>query len=98
MDIGIVASECCNKTMPGGKQWHHIREFVASYYEFLRRFRIKAPVETADLLHQATGNLDQPPLNVLSIGTHSRGLLKLASLVAQGEINRVLFFQDPRDL
>ncbi len=104
--IAIIASEECKHGLPEGrrKSWFHVREFLNLHYEMLQRFAIISTDGTAEILDETTRirqgshRLSFVPLKVKRIGPTARGVSRLAAMVAEGEVGRVLFFQDPRDL
>src|ERR1700676_3905200 len=99
--IAIIASEECKHGLPEGrrKSWFHVRAFVHQHYEVLRALSIVSTDGTAEILEETTRMIAGPnPLKVKRIGPTARGVSRLAAMVAEGKVDRVLFFQAPRDL
>ena len=74
--------------------WFHVRKFVESYEAILKGYRpIWVTNGTADIIAEVL-----PKFPMERLGPTTEGVVKLAALVAKGEVDRVLFFQDPEDL
>lgn len=103
--IGMIASDVCKeKHGPGRtKNWFHLRKFIETYKEVLDDYQIMATDGTADIITETVAQLRKSnkrvkELDVKRLGRTYRGVVKLAAKVARGEIDRVLCFEDPKDL
>jgi len=100
--LGMIASEECRKPREG-KRWWHLRRFVAAYARVVGAHKVFATEHTAEIIRSAYGeaidaDLSLPRLSLESVGPSTRGVVKLAAMVARKEIKRVLWFQDPNEL
>jgi methylglyoxal synthase len=98
--IGIVASETC-KENGKGKRWFHLRKFIKAYCEVLPHFRVVTTDSTAKIIEEVISQISNPAnkrLNIEPLGNPFRGVVRLAAMVARGDVRRVLMFQDPKDL
>ncbi len=91
--IALIASAACKATDTTCKRWFYLRQWVTEYKELLRYYRILATDGTADIICQVA-----PTLDVDTLGPTTRGVVELTTRVSRAEVDRVFFFQDPRDL
>lgn len=98
--LGIIASELCRRPSGDGQRWWHLRRYVSAYARILGRHTVFATENTAEIVQacyatamELDGTL--PKLTIRSLGPSTRGVVKLAAMVAKKEIHRVLWFQDP---
>jgi methylglyoxal synthase len=104
--LGMIASDLCEGVaqdkQQAAKPWVHIREFIKLHYGVLAEYEIKASDGAARIIKETVNELrSQPgfkPLTVEPVGEGFRGIVRLAALVAQGNVERVLSFEDPKDV
>src|SRR5882724_5484950 len=97
--LGIIASDLC-KNLPRsekekGKPWFHIRRFIKDHYDVLARYDLIATDGTAKIIRETCQRLQAKPLYLEEVGPRFWGIVKLAAMVAEGGVERVLFFEDP---
>lgn len=102
--IGVVVSSKCEKALFPTKRWFYAGKFLRAYHALLAaHYKIVAPDETVGILNTSLegGEKDSAlptPLSIEPLGDQFQGVVRLAAMVATGEVKRVLMFQDPRDL
>ncbi len=101
--LGIIASELCRRPTDEGQRWWHLRRYVLAYARVVGAHRVFATENTAEIVQACYGQARDadsslPKLTLGSLGPTTRGVVKLAAMVARKEIKRVLWFQDPGDL
>lgn len=104
--LGILVSAQCASNSHGGnsKRWHHISKFLNAYQDLLSHSELYATYRTANLIRNkwTEAGVSLSGLRLQPVGPDDpddfEGLVRLAAQVARREINRVLVFQDPRDL
>ena len=100
--LGIIASDLCKKKdSRNEKPWFHIRKFILKHHAVLHRYEILATNGTADIIEETNRILKSKGFSMLvpgRLGSQSVGVIRLAAMVAQGAIERVLFFEDPADV
>lgn len=104
--IGIVASDRCKDSphrKPGANEqsWFHIRRFIQDHHGVLDEYDVVAPDGTADIIEQTyrdLGHARKPRRPIHRSGTHFWGVVRMAAQAARGDIDRILFFEDPDDL
>ena len=101
--LGIIASELCRRPADDAHRWWHLRRYVAAYASVIGSHRVFATENTAEIVQAcyaeaAHSRPSLPKLKLQSLGPTTRGVVKLAAMVARKEVRRVLWFQDPGDL
>ena len=104
--LGMLASELCRRIPENedrdDKAWFHVRKFIRQHHKTLNEYEITATDGTADIIDETSRELEgEPgfePLTVNRLGSRFRGVVRLAAQVAEGQVDRVLFFEDPEDV
>jgi len=92
--IGLIVSSSCATRAEAEKRWYHFRRFANDYHEVLSAYKFLLPRDTVNTVEKFGTDIDLEQLGE----DNFEGIVRLAALVAKGEINRVLMFQDPEDL